>query len=333
MKRTLAAQRAGFSLVEILVAILVLGLGLLGLGAVFPAVIAQQREATDQTEGEVRVTQVRRMIESGRLFNVAALAYAGDDSVLPTQADASGVFGATSWINRGLAPDAQDNAHVAYVLTGNTRGDMIMPQTAGGIGGEVVPVSARLIPSPATGEQPVYVWDLLTRRQPGTDLLQVAVFLRRVDTGIRLPRGRTLSDALIGANYDTDRGVPRVVPVGVTDAYDDPEPTKDGTGEYAAPIGFQARVFNPDGNGQVNGRDSIMFLDNGLERKYGSFAFRVGQRLLDEFGVVRRVTAVDREDGRLRARVEPAFGPGVARAEMVFTPQTPVRVEVFVIGE
>ncbi len=45
-----SASRA-FSLVEILIAILILGLGLLGLGAVFPAVIAQQRGAVEKTQG------------------------------------------------------------------------------------------------------------------------------------------------------------------------------------------------------------------------------------------------------------------------------------------
>ncbi|MDX2146338.1 MAG: prepilin-type N-terminal cleavage/methylation domain-containing protein [Planctomycetota bacterium] len=49
--RTRATRRAGFSLIEIMIGVLVLGLGLLGLAAIFPVVLRQQRIATDSVRG------------------------------------------------------------------------------------------------------------------------------------------------------------------------------------------------------------------------------------------------------------------------------------------
>jgi prepilin-type N-terminal cleavage/methylation domain-containing protein len=57
--------RSAFSLIEVLVAIIVLALGLLGLGALFPAVIRQQRIATDQTLGVLAAEAARTTLTSG----------------------------------------------------------------------------------------------------------------------------------------------------------------------------------------------------------------------------------------------------------------------------
>lgn len=54
-----------FSLIEVLVAIIVLALGLLGLGALFPAVIRQQRIASDQTMGVLAAEAARTTLTSG----------------------------------------------------------------------------------------------------------------------------------------------------------------------------------------------------------------------------------------------------------------------------
>jgi prepilin-type N-terminal cleavage/methylation domain-containing protein len=51
-------KRRGFSLVEVLMAVLILGLGLLGLGAIMPAVVKQQRTGTDQTFGTLAAESV-----------------------------------------------------------------------------------------------------------------------------------------------------------------------------------------------------------------------------------------------------------------------------------
>jgi prepilin-type N-terminal cleavage/methylation domain-containing protein len=49
--RGFVARRAGFSLIEVLIGVLVLSLGLLGLGAIIPVVIREQRQAVTTTLG------------------------------------------------------------------------------------------------------------------------------------------------------------------------------------------------------------------------------------------------------------------------------------------
>src|SRR5690606_17226744 len=55
-------MKRAFSLVEVLIAILVLGLGMLGLGAVFPAVISEQRRSFDSISGESVARQVEALL-------------------------------------------------------------------------------------------------------------------------------------------------------------------------------------------------------------------------------------------------------------------------------
>lgn len=62
----LRGQR-GFSLVEVLMAVLILGLGLLGLGAIMPAVVKQQRTGTDQTFGTLAAESVVANFTGGNL--------------------------------------------------------------------------------------------------------------------------------------------------------------------------------------------------------------------------------------------------------------------------
>lgn len=58
-----ASHRArGFSLIEILISILILALGLLGLGALFPVIIREQRAATEQVSGVIAMNNLRAEI-------------------------------------------------------------------------------------------------------------------------------------------------------------------------------------------------------------------------------------------------------------------------------
>lgn len=60
--KALTIARGAFSLVEVLIAVLILAIGLLGLGAVIPVVVREQRLAADATQGVIVANAARNMI-------------------------------------------------------------------------------------------------------------------------------------------------------------------------------------------------------------------------------------------------------------------------------
>ena len=184
-----------------------------------------------------------------------------------------------------------------------------------------LPVQARLYPRPnsslgGTQDGPLYVWDFVPRRTPRGGV-QVAVFIRRIGNGIRVPAGETLSSVL------SDQGN-RVYPVSWDPTAD--QATADGSGQYAIPLSAEALPilsseypFRPE----FRGTPQIPVLLDGVRVTLGGADTEVatastagelraladvGQRFVDNLGVVRTVVEVLAVDGtRADLRVEPAF--------------------------
>lgn len=303
-------HRAGFSLLEVLIAIVVLGLGLLGLGAVFPVIIAQQRESVATVEGisvasmaETILTTSNEIIDFSPWFNPASrFGYEG-----PGSSDEI----TYEWVVAPFSPYSGYEQPPGFQgFTGSQDGfwyqelngslDPISTNditTPAGMS-TVLTVQDRLIPQPYSGKDPKYVWDIVARREPDTRRPQLAIFIRQVDQRIRVPSDRSLSDMLIVGGPDTTRPV---LPVGLyggnhpqtgkrgLPAVDD---GKDANIVYAQPQSLQVQVAKDHLDWLIIEDADNMNIDASI-----SFATEPGQLLLDNTGVVRTVLG-------------PATGPG-----------------------
>jgi len=425
-----SAARRGFSLIEVLISVLVLGIGLLGLAAVFPVVITQQRAASDVILGGVASEAIRNQILANPDIAQELLSQDGlvdtdeqnldGDSVpnelpgddQPDDNDGDGVpddfddayvvgtdepiFGTGEnittppgrynlrtgysylweadweWGDGALGSDARTPASYLtdYRNDGGVRYRDPLERERANVpeGVPDLPVGGRLFPRPfsVSGERldgPQFVWDFVPRRTPSGSV-QFAVFVRRIDTGIRVPEGETLSSLLTDEPGDPDA----IHPVGVDG---DGLPTRNGTGDYAVPLMAPAfPVPSADYRGSreynaspridalldavridVSGSGSDTELATAGAAQIGLLA-EVGQRFVDNLGVVREVIEVLDVDGDVvDLRVRPALSLGAllpsygtlaslnneeireaARAgklrQIVFTPHAPVDVFV-----
>ncbi|MBY0111862.1 MAG: prepilin-type N-terminal cleavage/methylation domain-containing protein [Phycisphaerales bacterium] len=208
----LGSTLRGFTLIEILLGVLILGLGLLGLASVFPLVVKQQRESQDVVLG--------------------ASAGKGAESVLRghfTLNDPSGTKGWARLSNRlvlkanqqkgtplvwsnVLNADGSSGLNIYGSITGTPGytpepGSMVFwGQAVSDVTNAVIiRTSDRLLPQ-GPGVTPQYVWDAvpLLARTPVNDQvpefapLRVAVFVRRIDPGIRLGANQTVQEAIAG---------------------------------------------------------------------------------------------------------------------------------------
>ena len=256
-------HRRGFSLVEILVSILILALGVLGLGALFPAVIRQQRNGTDAVNG-ILVAESARSLLAGTNWNT------GIDPTAPSLAKpASSAQDVWTFLRQGsnaLFPFANSTLRdqsvngawfVAPVVKSQrvpvggknnvvyVPGDMFVgnpspsPTFNPTLQGVKIDLATRLFPTSGEGD-PQYVWDVAFQLDPSDPLnrydatsnpvpngrIRAAIFVRRVDPGIRVPPGLTLS----GLFFDTSGQVSAAqarLPLG---EMPDGTPTFDGTG-------------------------------------------------------------------------------------------------------
>ncbi|HYC99835.1 MAG TPA: prepilin-type N-terminal cleavage/methylation domain-containing protein [Phycisphaerales bacterium] len=223
------AARRGFSLVEVLMAVLILSLGLLGLGAIMPAVVKQQRVGADQTFGTIAARTVAANIKGNGLFNGRA---AGSGNALLRSYGRWEAW-ARCTASAGYSYDIpEDGTWRVLEVEGDSSGIGTGRAVLGPFGPDItgddaayINLQDRLFPSPTsvtTGaalvSEPQFVVDLAVRRvtplidsgpmnqmgtggallyeRPGNFTVQVALITRRVDQRIRSADGVSIMQAL-----------------------------------------------------------------------------------------------------------------------------------------
>jgi prepilin-type N-terminal cleavage/methylation domain-containing protein len=328
---THTARRA-FSLIEVLIAIVVLALGLLGLAAVFPAVVGQQRQAADAVAGVSMERSAADAIRQHGRLNERSVQ--DDPTAVANRRGWDVLIADPAWSPRDqwvLYPDTDATTPIQYLDDGRVVINL------GGTPLFDIPAVSRVTPKvePAgAAVDPRYAWDFVTRRVTAGTLLgttahlddnvQVVAFARRIDAGIR--RGVSLA-ARIRAG--------QVLPVAV-DATTG-VPTGDGKGVYSQVLRVRYQfVADPTRTART-----VIELDadNTLGATLKPYAAQVGQKFVDQVGqvhTVRRVI-VSTSPAALIAVLDTPVSPevdqmtvdqGAPYPSMLFTPQVPVAVWV-----
>ncbi|MBX3361611.1 MAG: hypothetical protein KF705_09270 [Phycisphaeraceae bacterium] len=316
---------SAFSLIEVLISVLVLALGLLGLGAMFPVVIRQQRNATDAVLGTMAANAAKLELESnGRLRGQAVIPATsggpiGEPLATPPWQNVLDTLRSSPSTSNFLALPTYDS------VTGVMR-------VGEGASVANIPLASRLFPAPSqTGAQPRYVWDL-AYRVAGSDRLEVFIFVRPIDPNIRITPGQNLSNVLAPTNSSGDLLNPTKLAVAVDRSTR--LPTLAGVGDYSVPVEMQVAsvVLNDTNTTPDDDRNRISLSPSGsVERALASTVVRTGQRLVDRLGTIYTVVGIPKSSPReFTVLVEPPIPSSVANARDIgpvyFVPQTPAAV-------
>lgn len=354
-----SGRQAGFSLVEVLFAVLILGIALLGIGAMFPAVIREQRLANDSTFG-VLVARgaedyIRGHARLGRDF-WDYWATLGQSTRTNASDDPRALLPTGTWAPLGVSP-SNGAAVLGEINIGTSPADDFRV---------TIPLSDRLYPtSPGGGSAasvretagPGFVWDLAIRRLDGLpapvaaeqdfpisrsmNTLQVAVFVRRVDSGLRPDRGVSPYAALLDTSLPASS---RRLPV----SEDARGPRLDGTfdgARYSLPMVLQAS-FDAAVPGEQPVRDRLRLGNPVLtsdipDAQLRAIASGANQMLVDDFGNVYTVIGVDSRVNPVNGantvvRISPPIPASISPGDItqvVFTLQPPAAVRVFTVNQ
>lgn len=352
-RNSLASAALGFSLIEVLIAVVVLSFGLLGLAAVFPAVVRTQQQASDDVIGQTVAHSAMSYMMGNQGLKEKSVP--GDPRTVTNRRGWEVLTRDTTWSQNyewTTGVQAGPAAMVAGAGLGidpNTGTLSIgQPQdvnvTGFGVqqrGGVTIGLSQRLWPCPiGSSTDPRFVWDMAVRRVPAgrgvtpgvndgqrtylyDDGVQVAVFVRRIDPGIRVPRGSTLAAVLMGL----DRNV-RALPVA---SGRNGVPALDGRGEYSTPISAMLRIVQEgDDRNRTASIEQIGESNSRNNPLFGALA-QVGQKFVTSEGTVHTVREIHREGRDIHLHVDPALpqaDSNVLDVSIVFTPQIPAEVMV-----
>jgi prepilin-type N-terminal cleavage/methylation domain-containing protein len=364
------ACRRGFTLIEVMISILILALGLLGLSAIVPVIVHEQRRASEQTLGIAAANAAQTFLQTRidldpRLDVTTGSTPSGWINWLergPLNAGHNpGVWSPLPpWTNN--APGNHTNAYLWEALedTRNNNlnlstGDITLWRQRASAGPPAPPavirMQDRLFPSPsmqpdaAQGDRhrPIFVWDFVARRLPGSaranqwpspepQQFQVAIFVRRIDPGIRVASGSSLFTVL-----GCGPSLPSALAVAVDS---NGRITNRGLNEsgtmlnaYSPPVLLRAR-FTPPPTGTRNRIE----VPNATAIQFAQLS-QPGQRLVDNLGNI--YTVQGRVDGPGQfVVVTPPIPASVTDDQTVvnglrqvaYTPQVPAAVKVFTIS-
>ncbi len=340
-----ARTRAGFSLIEVIMATLILALGLLGLGAVLPVIIRQQAASSDEALGASAMQSALGHLEGNK-----ALAGENWKKLILGSGLPADFWRRQTW----LVPPVNTQDSSTYLFPRVV--DLVTtPNTiAASPDVDSLPLASRLFPTPESGEkEPQFVWDMAYRRDFKGGGVQIAVFVRRVDPMATKALTGSLYTALLDPRSPEAR-----LPVSV-DAQGRPRLDGSRAGRYSMPLA--AAVVVPDSDNPNADRRLVQVLsisDPGDQVNGGQLPLDVayplmaqpGQKLVDNLGNIYTVDGDAGVPGRFilrltrpipssvpiqRIGVSPpagvraeAFVPPTFFQQVVFTPQVPVSVEV-----